>query len=467
MGWPPSRRYPLLKFRSVGVFLGGGVAQASRDQWSSSFGFLAAAVGSAVGLGNMWRFSYLTAEKGGAAFVALYLLFTVLIGLPILLAELTLGRGARKSPIGALGHYGGGRWKTLGALFVVTGLLILSYYSVIAGWTVRYAAEALMVGMPADPGAHFAAISEGDHAFLFHVLFMGFTMAVVAGGVSRGIERVSVIAMPLLFLLVCGIALYAASLDNASAGYRYYLNADFENAFSMDVVVSAAGQAFFSLSLGMGAIMTFASYLPRDGNLPRESLMIASADFGVAFLAGLMVFPIIFALGLQAAVGESTLGALFVALPRAFAEMGAAGRVVGFCFFIALVVGALTSALSLFEVLVSAVVDELQWARPKAVAVMGVVVTVLGSGAAWNIAVLDVMDQVANNFFLLLGGLMLAIFTGWVMKDPVAEAAGGAGEGGLGLWRFLLRWVAPPFLLFVLWHSVPSTAANVWALIAG
>ena len=455
-----------LPFR--GLLRGGDVAQASREQWSSSFGFFAAAVGSAVGLGNMWRFSYLTAEKGGAAFVALYLLFTLVIGLPVMLAELTLGRGARKSPIGALGHYGGRWWKALGALFVVTGLLILSYYSVIAGWTLRYALEALVVGMPPDPGAHFEAISQGDHAFFFHVVFMGLTMAIVAGGVRRGIERVSVIAMPMLFLLVCAIALYAATLDNAAAGYRYYLNADFANALSMDVLVSAAGQAFFSLSLGMGAIMTFASYLPREGNLPRESCMIASADFGVAFLAGLMVFPIIFALGLQAAVGESTLGALFVALPRAFAEMGGAGRIVGFFFFFALVVGALTSALSLFEVVVSAGIDELGWSRRKAVLVMGFVVTALGSGAAWNLGVLDIMDQVANNLFLLAGGLALSIFTGWVLDDPVAEARkGGEGTAGLGVWRFSLRWIAPPALAFVLWHSVPSTLGNLWAFIVG
>jgi NSS family neurotransmitter:Na+ symporter len=297
---------------------------------------------------------------------------------------------------------------------------------------------------------------------------MGITMAIVVGGVSRGIERVSIVAMPLLFFLVCGIALYAATLDNSGGGYRYYLNADFRNALSMDVLVSAAGQAFFSLSLGMGAMMTFASYLPREGNLPRQSVMIASADFGVAFLAGLMVFPIIFALGLQGAVGESSLGALFVALPQAFGEMGVAGRGVGFFFFIALVVGALTSALSLFEVVVSAVVDGAGWSRRRAVLTMGVLVILLGSAAAWNIAVLEVMDQVANNLFLLIGGLALAIFTGWVMKDPIGEArSGGGSRAALGFWRFLLRWVAPPVLVFVLWHSVPATLANVWRLITG
>ncbi|MDE0885861.1 MAG: sodium-dependent transporter [Myxococcota bacterium] len=444
------------------------MAQGSRDQWTSSFGFFAAAVGSAVGLGNMWRFSYLTAEKGGAAFVFLYLAFTLAIGIPIMLAELTLGRGSGKSPIGALAHYGGARWKPLGALFVVTGFVILSYYSVIAGWTIRYALEALLVGMPADPGSHFGLISEGGGAFIFHIVFMTLTMAIVAGGVSRGIERVSVIAMPILFFLVCGIAIYASTLENSASGYAYYLNADFRNAFSMDVLVSAAGQAFFSLSLGMGAIMTFASYLGREGNLPRQAVSIASADFGVAFLAGLMVFPIVFALGLQGIMGEGTLGTLFVALPRAFLEMGAAGRVVGSFFFVALVIGALTSALSLFEVVVSAAVDGLGWSRRKAVLLMGVLVMLLGGAAAFSLAILDVMDQVANNLLLLVGGLALSIFAGWVMDDPIGEASSGGGDPkGLPVWRFLLRWVAPPTLVFVLWHSVPSTFANFLALFRG
>lgn len=444
------------------------MATASREQWNTSFGFMAAAVGSAVGLGNMWRFSYLTAEKGGAAFVALYLLFTALVGLPVLLAELTVGRGAGKSPILALGHYGGARWRPLGALFVATGFLILAYYSVIAGWTVRYAGEALLIGLPADPGAHFGEISQGFPAFIFHVGFMGLTMGIVAGGVTKGIERVSVIAMPTLFVIVVGIALYAATLDGAGAGYTYYLNANIMNALSMDVIVSAAGQAFFSLSLGMGAMLTFASYLPRDSNLPGESAVIAVADFGVAFLAGLMVFPIIFALGVQGDVGESTLGALFVALPGAFASMGGIGRFVGLLFFFALVVGALTSAISLLEVVVSAAVDGLGWTRAKAVGVAGLLITGLGSAAAWNLGVLDVMDQVANNIFLLLGGLCLALFVGWVMPDPMAEVEQGAGRlHWFFAWRLLLRWVVPGVLLFVLWHSVPSTLANVWGLLSG
>jgi NSS family neurotransmitter:Na+ symporter len=444
------------------------MADGSREQWNSRTGFVFAAVGSAVGLGNMWRFSYLTAENGGAAFVVLYLILTLVIGLPVMLAELTLGRGSGKSPIQALAHYGGPRWKGLGAVFVAAGFIILSYYGVVAGWALRYAGEALVTGFWDDPGLHFRNIREGPGAFLFHVFFMGATIGIVAGGVKKGIERVAVIAMPALFFLVCAVALYAATLDGAGAGYRYYLNTDFANAWSLDVLIDATGQAFFSLSLGMGAMLTFASYLPRESHLPNESVAIAGADFAVAFVAGLMVFPLIFALGLSGDVGESTLGALFVALPKAFAAMGAAGRVVGLLFFIALVVGALTSAISLLEVVVSATMDGLGWSRLQSSVVMGLAITALGAPSAWNIGFLDVMDQIANNLFLLGGGLGLSLFVGWKMEDPMGEVAVGAeGVRWFALWRTLLRYVVPAFLFVVLWNSVPATLRAVWAFFAG
>jgi NSS family neurotransmitter:Na+ symporter len=446
----------------------------SREQWNSKAGFLLAAVGSAVGLGNMWRFSYMTAEGGGAAFVALYLGFTAVVGLPIMLAELTLGRGSGKSPIQALAHFsqkaaggsqnaaGGAAWKALGVVFVAAGFLILSYYGVIAGWTVRYAGEALM-GFGADTGAHFGEISAGLEAFLYHVAFMAVTIWIVFGGVGRGIERVALVAMPSLFVLVVGIALYASTLDGASAGYAYYLNADFANVLSDQVIVDAAGQAFFSLSLGMGAILTYASYLGRDNDLPTESVIIAVSDFGVAFLAGLMVFPLIFALGLQGDVGGSTIGALFVALPKAFASMGGAGQVVGFLFFVALVVGALTSAISLLEVVVSAGMDGLGWERPRATLVMGAAATAMGAFSAASTDVLGVLDGVANNLFLVGGGLGLAVFVGWVMKNPVDEAADGSQwrRFWLGAWLNLLRFAVPAVLVWVLWKSVPSTLDSV------
>ncbi len=442
-----------------------GAASGSRDQWQSRRGFLLAAVGSAVGLGNMWRFSYLAAEKGGAGFVGLYLFFTVLIGLPVMLAELTIGRGARLGPISALAHYGGPAWRWLGVVFVAAGFLILSYYGVIGGWTLRYAVEAVALGFPADAGAHFEDLASGWDSLATQCVFMTLTMMIVSGGISGGIERAASIAMPALFFVMVGIALYAATLPGAAEGYAYYLNFDLEKALTLDVVVAAAGQAFFSLSLGMGAILTFASYLPRESHLARETIVISFADFGVAFLAGLMVFPLIFALGMQGEISGSTIGALFVALPKAFASMGVIGRVVGTGFFLALVVGALTSAISLLEVLVSAAIDAFGWQRRRAAFTTGAAVTVAGAWSAFDIDILDLADSIAINVFLVGGGLGIAIFVGWVMDEPIEEASrGGPPSWVYPVWRMLLRFVVPLLLIFILWNGLPETWDKLRAL---
>lgn len=428
-------------------------------------GFVMAAVGSAVGLGNMWRFSYLAAEKGGAGFVGLYLIFTVLIGLPVMLAELTLGRGARMGPIGALGHFGGTRWRALGFVFVAAGFLILSYYGVIGGWTLRYAFEAAATGFTRDPGAHFGEIASGVDSLAMQIAFMLVTVLIVSGGIGAGIERVARIAMPGLFVIMLGIALYAFTLDGAGAGYAYYLNFDLEKAMALDVVVAAAGQAFFSLSLGMGAMLTFASYLPRDSDLAQETVLISISDFGVAFIAGLMVFPLIFALGMGGEISGSTIGALFVALPTAFAEMGFVGRIIGTAFFLALVVGALTSAISLLEVLVSASIDAFHWERRRASIVMGGLVTALGAWSAFDIDILDLADSIAINLFLVGGGLGIALFVGWVMEDPIGEASSGSTRSPIhDVWRSLLRYVVPVALLFILWNALPETWHKLMAV---
>ena len=434
----------------------GGGDEPSREQWGSRAGFILAAVGSAVGLGNMWRFSYLTAENGGAAFLILYLVLVALVGLPVMLAEFVIGRGSGKSPIGALAHYGGTRWKPLGALFLASGFLILSYYSVIAGWTLRYALTSLG-GFEADAGAFFERVATGPAAIGWHLAFMTITIGIVVSGVNRGIERASLILMPMLFVIVCGLALYAATLEGAGAGYRFYLSVDMAEVMSFEVLSHAAGQAFFSLSLGMGAMLTYASYVKRDENLPNESLIIASADFGVAFIAGLAVFPLLFALGLDQQVGESTVGALFITLPGAFHEMGGAGRVVGVFFFVALAVGALTSALSLLEVVVSTAIDQLGWPRRRAALLLGVACALLGIPAALDLYVLGRMDQIAGTLFLVFGGLMLSIFVGWVKEDPVTEARQGAEHvRWFFAWRGILRIVVPPLLAVVLWQSLKA-----------
>ncbi len=441
------------------------MASANREQWSSRRGFILAAIGSAVGLGNMWRFSYLTAENGGAAFVILYLGITLLVGLPVLLAELVLGRGSQQSPIRALAHYGGDAWKPLGFVFVAAGFLILSYYAVIAGWTVRYAGIALFSGFDADIADHFGEVATGFDAVCYQVLFMAGTIWVVARGVRAGIERTSMVLMPLLFLIVCGLAIHAATLDGSEGGYRYYFETDWSKILTAGVLKDAAGQAFFSLSLGMGAMLTFASYLSRENHLPNESVLIVGADVGIAFIAGLVVFPMIFALGLSEAVKESTIGALFITLPQAFAEMGPVGRIVGLLFFSALIVGALTSAISLLEVVVASAIDGLGWSRKRAAIVSGIAITILGIPSAFDTEILGVVDSIANNILLLGGGLALSIFVGWIMSDPIGEARTGAEDvRWFLLWRFLLRFVCPAVLVFVLWFGLQDTAAAVKGL---
>jgi NSS family neurotransmitter:Na+ symporter len=442
------------------------MTEPTREHWSGRLGFTLAAVGSAVGLGNMWRFSYMTAENGGAAFVFLYVVMTLLVGLPVMLAELTLGRGAARSPIQALVHYGGNAWKPLGALFVAAGFVILAYYGVIAGWTTRYAFEAAVMGFPADAGAQFAETSEGWDAAGWHLGFMVATVWVVSGGVRSGIERAALLLMPVLGLLVIGLAIYAATLDGAGAGYAYYFQTDFAAILDFGVAKDAAGQAFFSLSLGMGAILTYASYLTRDSDLPKEAALIAVSDFAVAFIAGLVVFPLIFALGLQGDVVASSLGALFITLPKAFESMGGPGRVVGLLFMLALVVGALTSAISLLEVVVASMIDTLGWTRRKAALIGGAAITALGVPAALHIGILDLMDQVGGNLMLVGGGLGLALFVGWFM-DPREEAGRGAAHAwALTSWRNLLRWVVPPILAVILVLSLRDTWAKLLALLS-
>ena len=428
--------------------------------WGSRLGFLLAAVGSAVGLGNMWRFSYATAEHGGAAFVLFYVFLTFMVGVPVMIAEFGLGRATRLSPIGALRKAGGPAWVPLGYLFVAAGFLILSYYAVIAGWVTRYAFDAVMSPVPPDAGVYFGEVTSGLAPILYHLGFMALTILIVASGVKKGIERVSTVMMPVLGLILVGLAVWATTLTGGNEGYSFYLTPSFEELLSLDTVAAATSQAFFSLSLGMGAMLTFASYLQRDSNLPRESTVIALSDFGVAFIAGLVVFPVVFALGLQDAVSESTVGALFISLPGAFQAMGPTGRAVGLLFFSALFIGAITSGIALLEVVVSSVIDESKFDRRKASITMGIVIAILGILPASDINILGAMDAIASEVFLPLGGLFLALLVGWGPPSRRIEMfAEGASPGIRRImsgWLWTLRVVVPPLLLVVLTRTVPA-----------
>jgi len=447
-----------------------GAEGVAREVFGSRLGFILAAVGSAVGLGNMWRFPYQVAEGGGAAFVLLYIVMTLLVGLPLMFAEFTVGRGEKLSPIGALGSAGGRSWKPLGYLFVLTGLIILSYYSVIAGWTVRYAIEGILSGFAQNPGDHFQSIATGMPAIVYHLAFMTVTISIVMVGVEKGIERAALLLMPVLFLILLGLAFWGSTLGGAGEGYSFYLAPSLDALMDPRVVQSAAAQAFFSLSLGMGAMLTFASYLSRDDNLPQEGTIIAASDFGVAFLAGLVVFPVIFALGLSGEVGQSTVGALFISLPGAFVSMGAIGRLVGVLFFLALTVGALTSAISLLEVVTASLIDEFGAKRKAAALTAGVVITVLGLAPATSLDLLGVVDKVAGELFLVLGGFGMCLLVGWTMKDPVAELTRGASPAFASFGRTVLglvKWVAPTIIVFVLYFTIIDTVQLVRDTLGG
>jgi NSS family neurotransmitter:Na+ symporter len=446
-------------------------ASVSREAFGSRAGFILAAAGSAVGLGNMWRFSYQASEGGGAAFVLLYVVMTLVLGIPIMLGEFGIGRRGQRSPVGSLRRVAGPAWAVVGYGFAVVGVLILSYYSVIAGWTVRYAIEAIIHGFPEDAGTHFGKVASGSGAIAFHVGFMAATVLVVMAGIKGGIERASLILMPALFFIVVGLAAWATTLEGGGAGYEVYLKPDLDELMNPAVWRAAAAQAFFSLSLGMGAMLTFASYLGDEYDMPESATIVAFTDFGVAFVSGLVVFPVVFSLGLQGAVGESTVGALFIALPGAFDAMGMVGHFVGLFFFIALAVGALTSAIAVLEVITASVIDEFGVSRRNAALGTAAIVTIIGILPATSLDALGLMDKIAGELLLLGGVLTIAIVAAWVARSTIQDEL---IKGASPFWArqvprivMMLRYVVPPIVAVVLIFSVKETIAAVHAFIGG
>ncbi len=438
-----------------------------RDSWATAIGFFLAAVGSAVGLGNMWRFSYVASQGGGAAFVLLYLLVVAAVGIPIMTSEFVVGRLMQQSPAVAIARLAGPRWAPLGWMFVLLGFGILSYYSVIAGWTMRYAVDAVRNAIPSDTGAYFGAVSAGGDALAAHFLFMAMTVAIVMRGVKGGLERANLVMMPLLFLILVGLALWAMALPNGGPGYAYYLRPDVAKLLDRQILAAGAGQAFFSLSLGMGGMMTYASYLRSKSNLAFEATRIALTDFGVAFVAGLIVFPVIFSFGLQGQIAESTVGALFIALPKGFEQLGRLGDFIDTAFFVMLFFAALTSSISLLEVVVSAVVDRFGWPRPRAAVACGIGAGLLGIPSAFNTNILGAADQVVGNFLLIVGGFFICLLVGYrVYAQAEAELAQGltiplARRG----WALFVRFIAPAILLFVMYSALPATWQAVRVLL--
>lgn len=437
----------------------GGTAGPGRELFGSRLGFVLAAVGSAVGLGNMWRFPYMTASNGGAAFVVLYVGMTLLVGVPVMLAEFAVGRRTRASPVPALRRVGGRGWGPVGGVLILTSALILAYLSVVAGWTLEYAARAALQGFGTDPAGRFAEVASGPGAIAFHLVSVGLTTAIVMRGVQRGIERASLVLMPLLLLLLVGLAIWAATLPGASAGYRFYLAPSLEALLEPAAIQSAASQAFYSLSVGMGIMVTYASYLSRREDLGRGALAVSLSDFAVAFVGGLVVFPVIFALGLSADVGESTVGTLFIALPGAFERMAGVGRWVGVAFFVALAVAALTSAVSLLEVVTASAVERWGWTRRRAALAGGAAIAAVGLAPALSLDVLSLLDQVAGELLVVFGTFAMVVLVGRRMEAPEEELLRGAGafRRFVPAAVFTVRWVLPVVVGAVLFLTLRET----------
>jgi NSS family neurotransmitter:Na+ symporter len=417
----------------------------ARETWATRAGFILAAVGSAVGLGNIWRFPFITGQYGGSSFLITYLAFVALIGFPAILVEFVIGRRTERNPVGALRELGSGAWSYAGWLFVVTGFIILSYYSVVAGWFLRYTLIGLTDGFtvtdPAEAEALFGTVSTGLDTLLFHAVFMALVIAIIAAGVRRGIELSVKVMVPAILVLLLGLAAYGFTLDGASAAYGYYLSPDFGTIAAnwTEILPAAAGQAFFTLSLGMGVMITYASYLGEDRNLASDAGVIAALDTLVAVLVGFVVFPVLFTVGIEPGTGGP--GAIFVSLTSAFAGIPG-GRVIGVVFFGMVGIAALSSAISILEVLVSYLIDELGVARVPASVALGVAVFLLGVPVTIDLIFLSLYDLLADGILLVLGSLLLALFVGWVVPDLAREELGKgiADIGGLGdAWIWAVR----------------------------
>jgi len=432
----------------------------AHQHWSSRWTFLLAAVGSAVGLGNIWKFPYEAGEGGGGAFVLVYLAFVFVVGLPVLIAELSIGRRGQLSPIGSMGKIAKeeGRskaWSLIGWAGVIGGFVVVSYYSVVGGWVLAYLVKAFS-GFGGFDAAQSTAtfgtyITNPVSPVVSHFVFLLITVGIVARGVQGGLEKAVTFLMPALFVLLLALVIYSGLTGDFYGAVNFLFNPDFGK-LNLDTILQALGLAFFSLSLALGSIMTYGSYLTKDMNIPRSAAMIAAADSGVALMAGLAIFPIVFAYGLNP--GQSV-GLVFTTLPIAFGQMPF-GAVVGTLFFFLLTVAAITSAISLIEPAVSYVEERTGIDRKKVAIYIGGAAFFLGTLSAWGqsgnilgdikffgLDIMGIKDFITNNIMMPLGGMFIAIFMGWFISRKSILEELTMSDSSFKIWYFLVRYVCP------------------------
>ena len=451
--------------------------------WTSRWVFVLAAAGSAVGLGNIWKFPYIAGDYGGGAFVLVYLICIALVGIPIMIAEIGLGRHGGLSPIHPISQLVrdnevSRKWTGVGFLGALSGFLLLTFYSVVAGWALYYVWEmgsgALDKASPEQVKAAFDGLLASPWVLLgWHTLFMVLTMGVVAHGVEKGLERAVRFLMPSLLVILLILLGYAINSGGFTQGLEFMFTFDF-SALGAEGILAAMGQAFFTLSLGLGAIMAYGAYMPRQITTPggetkhvsigSTALIIAVLDTAVAMIAGLAIFPVVFANGLEPSQGP---GLIFVTLPLAFGQMPL-GILFGTLFFLLVSFAALSSSISLGEPLVAWLVEN-EWSRRAAATLIGVTAWFIGIGTVlsfnvWSDATLggntffDILEFTVSNIMLPLGGLLIAIFAGWIMKEPrIRKELAMQKFGVYMVWRALVRVIAPLAVLAVFLHTLWDT----------
>jgi len=451
--------------------MGSNDLNGNREQWKSRFGFIMAAAGSAVGLGNLWKFPYLAGKNGGGAFVLAYILIVIFIGFSLTMGEMLIGRATQLNAMGAYRKLNK-KLTWVGALGVLTAFIILSFYCIVGGWVINYMIKtltgALSISDTEALGNMFGElVSNPVEPIIYGAIFMLITLVIVLGGIGEGIEKASKFMMPALFVMIIVLAIRSLTLPGASEGLKFFLYPDFSE-FTVDGLLAALGQVFFSLSLGMGIMITYGSYLSKDSNLPQASIYITFLDTLVALLAGLAILPAVFAFGFEPAQGP---GLMFVTLPAVFSQMPA-GVFFGFIFFALVLLAALTSSISLLEVCVTYVVDEWKWDRKKATWILALIIFLVGipaslSNGPWaHIAIFkgmgffDTYDYITSYIFLPIGGLMSCILIGWLWgtKNALDEITNqGRIQFAFGnVWSFLIKYVAPIAIAVIFITSITS-----------
>ena len=454
--------------------IGQAVRSSMHGHWSSRMAFILAVTGSAVGLGNIWKFPYVAGQNGGGAFVLVYVCCVFVIGMPVMMSEILIGRRGRRNPVATMALLGdeeghSRRWQWVGGAGVIAGILILSYYSVVGGWTLAYVK---MSATGAFSGATATQVSTIFKAFtgdwlrvtVAHTTFMAITIFVVARGVERGLEQAVKFMVPALILLMLILLVYAINSGGFALGLSFLFTPNFA-ALTWDAVLIAMGQAFFTLSLGMGALMAYGAYLPEETSIISTSTTVIIADTIIAILAGLIIFPVVFANGLDPSDGP---GLMFDTLPLTFGQMNG-GAFFATVFFILLSFAAWTSALGLMEPAVAWLVEQHNRTRAQAAGMVGGLIWLLGLGTVLSFNVLsdlrfsrgtiyDNIEFLTTNVMLPVVGMLITVFAAWIMcRNSTADELGGAGTA-YRMWRFLASYVAPVAILLVFLRAVGVVA---------